>query len=105
MTTNGVYAPTDVTPGKKARLQTSALLATFPRSLNNSYLPCSNRLHLIQSDTMSHLGQNGPLLQPKLSRTLTSAWEFQEKDAGNDQWMPVASVPSVVHLDLLNNAK
>jgi beta-mannosidase len=39
-------------------------------------------------------------------KDLSSGWSFKETDAiGNDAWAPVKKVPSVVHLDLLDNKK
>jgi beta-mannosidase len=34
-------------------------------------------------------------------RELTSSWEFKQTDL--DDWMPVKSVPTNVHLDLVDN--
>ncbi|TPX07951.1 uncharacterized protein E0L32_010406 [Thyridium curvatum] len=41
----------------------------------------------------------------RLVEALSSGWEFKQSDSGDDQWLPVARVPSVVHLDLLDNGK
>lgn len=36
---------------------------------------------------------------------LATGWRFRRTDEGDDAWMPVEKVPSVVHLDLINNKK
>ncbi|KAF2085380.1 glycoside hydrolase family 2 protein [Saccharata proteae CBS 121410] len=36
---------------------------------------------------------------------LSSAWTFRQTDQPDDPWLPVASVPTNVHLDLLENKK
>ena len=36
-------------------------------------------------------------------QTLTKGWEFKQTD--EEQWMPVAQVPTNVHLDLMDNKK
>ncbi|KAF4996700.1 hypothetical protein FGRMN_4358 [Fusarium graminum] len=36
---------------------------------------------------------------------LTTGWRLKRTDEGNDTWMPVDKVPTVVHLDLLNNKR
>jgi beta-mannosidase len=35
---------------------------------------------------------------------LTKGWKFRETDSV-DQWLPVASVPTNVHIDLIANKK
>ena len=38
--------------------------------------------------------------------TLTTGWSFKQTDAIDDNaWMPVANVPTNVHLDLVANGK
>lgn len=39
------------------------------------------------------------------STKLESGWKFKRSDEGDDTWAPVASVPSVVHLDLIANGR
>ena len=36
---------------------------------------------------------------------LETGWSFKRTDQGDDTWAPVAKVPTVVHLDLLDNKK
>ena len=36
---------------------------------------------------------------------ISQGWSFKQQDASSDEWLPVASVPSEVHLDLLANKK
>jgi beta-mannosidase len=36
---------------------------------------------------------------------LATGWRFRRTDEGDESWMPVEKVPSVVHLDLINNKK
>ncbi|SPJ78226.1 related to beta-mannosidase [Fusarium torulosum] len=36
---------------------------------------------------------------------LATGWRFRRTDEGDDAWMPVEKVPTVVHLDLINNKK
>lgn len=43
------------------------------------------------------------MAQPFESRQLTSGWSF--KESGAKEWLPVARVPTNVHLDLLDNDK
>jgi len=43
------------------------------------------------------------MAQAKTVLTLTTGWEF--KQTGAKQWLPVAKVPTNVHLDLLDNEK
>lgn len=41
-----------------------------------------------------------------LSRVaLNSGWTFKQQDWSSDDWLPVANVPSQVHMDLLANKK
>ncbi|KAK7433349.1 hypothetical protein QQZ08_000288 [Neonectria magnoliae] len=35
--------------------------------------------------------------------TLQTDWSFKRTDQGDDAWAPVAKVPTVVHMDLLDN--
>ncbi|KAJ0413362.1 beta-mannosidase B [Aspergillus carlsbadensis] len=37
--------------------------------------------------------------------TLEAGWSFKRTDEGDDTWAPVARVPTVVHMDLLDNKK
>ncbi|KAK7414438.1 hypothetical protein QQX98_006717 [Neonectria punicea] len=37
--------------------------------------------------------------------TLETGWSFKRTDQGDDTWAPVAKVPTVVHMDLLDNDK
>lgn len=37
------------------------------------------------------------------SQDLTEGWQFKQADT--DEWLPVARVPTNVHLDLLDNQK
>ena len=37
------------------------------------------------------------------AQTLTHGWSFKQTDT--DEWLPVAKVPTNVHLDLLDNKK
>jgi len=37
------------------------------------------------------------------SQTLTEGWEFKQTDG--EEWLPVARVPTNVHLDLIDNKK
>lgn len=36
---------------------------------------------------------------------LATGWSLKNKDASDDSWMPVAKVPSQVHVDLIANKK
>jgi beta-mannosidase len=36
---------------------------------------------------------------------LSSGWEFKQTDEKDDAWLPVAKVPTNVHLDLMDNGK
>lgn len=36
---------------------------------------------------------------------LSSGWSFKQQDWPEDEWLPVANVPSQVHMDLLANKK
>lgn len=36
---------------------------------------------------------------------LEKGWSFKRTDQGDDAWASVAKVPTVVHLDLLDNKK
>ncbi|KAH8836247.1 hypothetical protein RJ55_10012 [Drechmeria coniospora] len=36
---------------------------------------------------------------------LTSGWTFKQTDGVEDNWLPVTRVPTVVHLDLINNGR
>jgi beta-mannosidase len=38
------------------------------------------------------------------SRELSTGWEFRRTDS-DEAWLPVAKVPTVVHLDLMDNNK
>jgi len=40
---------------------------------------------------------------PMSSQTLTEGWEFKQTDG--EEWLPVARVPTNVHLDLIDNKK
>jgi beta-mannosidase len=41
-----------------------------------------------------------------LSRTqLSSGWRFKQQDWPAEEWLPVAKVPSQVHMDLVANKK
>jgi hypothetical protein len=47
-----------------------------------------------------------PIMQAKLSnQDLIYGWQVKEKHAVEDEWLPVAKVPTVVHLDLMDNNK
>ncbi|KAL2853176.1 hypothetical protein BJX68DRAFT_265399 [Aspergillus pseudodeflectus] len=37
--------------------------------------------------------------------TLETGWSFKRNEEGDDSWAPVACVPTVVHMDLLDNKK
>jgi beta-mannosidase len=37
------------------------------------------------------------------SKELATGWEF--KNSEEDAWLPVAKVPTVIHLDLMHNKK
>lgn len=37
------------------------------------------------------------------AQTLESGWQFKQTDT--DEWLPVARVPTNVHLDLINNKR
>lgn len=40
------------------------------------------------------------------SEELSTGWEFKlTEESQSDSWLPVAKVPTVVHLDLLDNKK
>lgn len=39
------------------------------------------------------------------SQNLGHGWEFKSSDEADDAWLPVAKVPTVVHLDLLDHKK
>lgn len=40
------------------------------------------------------------------SKKLSTGWEFKlAGDPASEEWLPVAKVPSVVHLDLVANGK
>lgn len=40
------------------------------------------------------------------SETLSTGWEFKITEGGPlESWLPVAKVPTTVHLDLLDNKK
>lgn len=41
------------------------------------------------------------MAQPRTTHTLERGWEFKQTDA--EKWMPVARVPTNVHLDLIDN--
>jgi hypothetical protein len=44
--------------------------------------------------------------QSKLSSQILSyGWQFKDKHAGGGEWLPVTKVPTVVHLDLMDNKK
>ncbi|OJD30138.1 glycoside hydrolase family 2 protein [Diplodia corticola] len=43
--------------------------------------------------------------QPLTVHQLTAGWSFKQTDASDDAWLPVASVPTNVHLDLIANNK
>lgn len=43
--------------------------------------------------------------QPVTVHQLTAGWSFKQTDASDDAWLPVASVPTNVHLDLIANEK
>lgn len=36
---------------------------------------------------------------------LATGWKLKRSDEGGDTWMTVDKVPTVVHLDLLNNKR
>lgn len=36
---------------------------------------------------------------------LATGWKLRRTDEGDDTWLPVEKVPTVVHLDLLNNKR
>lgn len=36
---------------------------------------------------------------------LSKGWTFKQGDDAEDSWMPVKSVPTNVHLDLMDNGK
>lgn len=36
---------------------------------------------------------------------MSSGWSFKQQDWSEDEWLPVANVPSQVHMDLLANRK
>ncbi|KAL2828378.1 beta-mannosidase B [Aspergillus pseudoustus] len=42
---------------------------------------------------------------PAQRTTLESGWSFRQADRVDDEWAPVARVPTIVHMDLLDNNK
>lgn len=43
---------------------------------------------------------------PLASHQLTTGWSFKQTDeTSDDAWLPVARVPTNVHLDLMDNNK
>jgi hypothetical protein len=36
---------------------------------------------------------------------LVTGWKLKRTDEGDDTWLPVEKVPTVVHLDLLSNKR
>jgi len=43
------------------------------------------------------------MVEAMVSQTLTTGWEFKQTDT--QEWLPVAKVPTNVHLDLMDNKK
>jgi beta-mannosidase len=46
------------------------------------------------------------MAKPLTSQVLTTGWSFKQTDDDSEAaWMPVARVPTNVHLDLMDNKK
>ena len=45
------------------------------------------------------------LAHPITELTLSTGWLFRQTDKTDDEWLPVKSVPSTVHQDLIDNNK
>lgn len=43
------------------------------------------------------------IVEAMATHTLTTGWEFKQTDT--QEWLPVARVPTNVHLDLMDNRK
>lgn len=45
------------------------------------------------------------MTEPMAVHELATGWQFRQADADNGDWLPVARVPTNVHLDLMANHK
>lgn len=50
----------------------------------------------MSSDDMAHAFTDIPLL---------TGWSFRQTDKTDDEWLPVKTLPSTVHQDLIDNKK
>jgi beta-mannosidase len=56
--------------------------------------------------TMGDLSGSDHKVQPFTATTLSSGWLFkQTDDISQDAWLPVKTLPSTVHQDLIDNKK
>ena len=51
------------------------------------------------------MGSIAVALSKLSSQLLSYDWQFRDKDSGEEEWLPVTKVPTVVHLDLMDNKK